>query len=56
MSEYYYVVDLKCANYKRINWNIQIPKKMTIEEFGENKNIKCRICGCDVIKIKEKKK
>jgi|TARA_Y100000310_G_scaffold191314_1_gene191286 hypothetical protein len=54
MSETYRV-DLKCYNCKKSNWGIEIPIGTSIVEFGEQKNKTCERCGCNVIKIKEKK-
>lgn len=56
MSEKKYQIDLKCTNCKKLNWNIKITKGMTIEEFGQKENAKCRICNCYIIKVKEKNK
>jgi hypothetical protein len=38
-----------------VNWNVEIPKGMSIEEFGEQTNVKCETCGCHAIKVKPKK-
>lgn len=50
-----YKLDLKCTNCKRMIWNLEIPKGMSVEEFGEQENKICLHCGCPIIKVKEKK-
>lgn len=50
-----YYIDLKCCNCKSTNWNVKIPKGLTLKEFGEKENKKCKKCDCYIIKVKEKK-
>jgi Zn finger protein HypA/HybF involved in hydrogenase expression len=50
-----YRVDIKCFNCKANNWNVQIPRGMSLEEFGDQSNVKCERCGCFAIKVKQKK-
>jgi hypothetical protein len=50
-----YRYDIKCFNCKAINWNVQIPRGMSLEEFGEQSNVKCQRCGCFAIRVRVKK-
>ena len=50
-----YQVDVVCYNCKKKNFNVKIPKGMTIEEFGKEKNVICRNCGCNAIRVKNEK-
>lgn len=54
-----YSIDFKCKNCKRLNWVTGIPVGTELNDFLEDDNTRCRVCGCLLFiqkKTKEEKK
>lgn len=54
-----YSIDFKCKNCKHMNWLKGIPIGTELNDFLEDDNTRCRVCGCLLAtpqKTKETKK
>jgi len=56
MTDETYNTEEKCKNCKRTNYINKIPRGTTVEEFLDDKKLKCTTCGCPLYKEKEDEK